>query len=236
AKFKLEKILKGHTGIVTSVQFLPNGHEIFEYGIFYQENKPGHSVKYLPTRNMLVSCSEDRTIRLWDIASGKEFRKFEGHSNVVSNVDISPDGGNILSCSFDETIRIWNINSNAQYSPDGQMIVSASYDNTIGIWDVQSGRRLKTLEGHSDFVLCAIFSPSEESICIWDIQTRRKIQELYVSFGLMAVTKQFKYGDEIIDLKKGYYIIFYLTNVKSFSLLKTANINSSFQKNKKINK
>ena len=71
--------------------------------------------------------SYDDTIKLWDVASGRELRTLGGHSDAVNSVAFSPDG-RILACG----------------GPD---------DNTIKLWDVASGRELRTLRGHSKLVI-----------------------------------------------------------------------------------
>ena len=62
---------------------------------------------------------------MWDLASGRELRTLEGHSEGVHGVAVSADG---------------------------RLAVSASVDKTLKVWDVGSGRELRTLTGHSDYV------------------------------------------------------------------------------------
>ncbi|ETO14106.1 WD-40 repeat-containing protein [Reticulomyxa filosa] len=168
---------KGHTDIINAVQYSPDGSKI-------------------------VSCSKDKTIRVWDVASGQQLQLLEGHSDSVSTVQYSRDGTKFVSCSADKTIRIWDILSGqqlqlltghsdivneAQFSPDGAKIVSCSEDRTIRLWEVSSGKQIQSIEGHTDGVTAVQFSPdstkivsssSDTTIRIWDLSSGRQIQVL----------------------------------------------------------
>ena len=74
----------GHTDSVTSVAFSPDG-----------------------TR--LVSGSDDKTVKHWDVSSGKLIRTLEGHSASVKSVTFSPDGSRVLSGgNLDGDLRLWD--------------------------------------------------------------------------------------------------------------------------------
>jgi hypothetical protein len=75
--------LKGHTGTVNCVSFSPDG-------------------------KMLVSGSKDKTIKLWDVATGKELATLKGHTSSVNCVVFSPDGKTVASGS-DQTIKLWDV-------------------------------------------------------------------------------------------------------------------------------
>jgi WD40 repeat protein len=54
----------------------------------------------------LLSASSDRTVRLWDLASGKELQVYEGHTDEVRSATFSPDG-RWASSSHDRTLWLW---------------------------------------------------------------------------------------------------------------------------------
>ena len=67
-----------------------------------------NSVAIAPDGRTALSGSEDKTLKLWDLASGKELRTFTGHSDEVSSVAIAPDGRTVLSGSYDKTLKLWD--------------------------------------------------------------------------------------------------------------------------------
>jgi WD40 repeat protein len=53
-------------------------------------------------------------LRLWDLESGGELRRFEGHRGGVTTVAVLPDGQRALSGSFDGTLRLWDLENGAE--------------------------------------------------------------------------------------------------------------------------
>ncbi len=78
--------MKGHSQIVLSVTFSPDG-------------------KYL------ASGSRDNTVKLWSVESQKEVATLQGHTSDVNSVAFSPDGKYLASGSLDKTIKLWSIES-----------------------------------------------------------------------------------------------------------------------------
>jgi WD40 repeat protein len=150
----------------------------------------------------LASGSWDKTIKLWDVATGTQLRALEGHRNWVDSVAFSPDGKTLASGSLDETIKLWDAATGTQlralearsagvrsvaFSPDGKTLASGSDDNTIKLWDVATGTQLHSLEGHRDSVNSVAFSPDsktlasgsqDDSIKLWEVATGTQLRSL----------------------------------------------------------
>jgi len=132
------------------------------------------SVSFSPDGKTLVSGSRDKTIKLWNVKTGKEIRTLKGHNSRVRSVNFSPDGKTLVSGSNDKTIKLWNVETgqeirtlkghtdiinNAVFSPDGNYILTASEDKTAKIWD-NNGRGISTLL-HDRPVRLAVFTAGE---------------------------------------------------------------------------
>jgi WD40 repeat protein len=153
---------EGHTDGVTQVAFSPDGRRAASgcVGPSKGEGRWGRG--------------QDNAVRLWDVATGQEVRKLEGHPHHVWSVAFSPDGRQLLSGGEDGSVRLWDVATGNElrrfeghtrrahsvaFSWDGRRALSASGDQTARLSDVETGRRLYRLEGHEGGALTAAFSP-----------------------------------------------------------------------------
>jgi WD40 repeat protein len=108
----------------------------------------GH-VAVSPDGRRIAGGLSDRTVRLWDAATGQVIDILRGHSDLVLDVAFSPDGGELASASYDKTIRIWDLASKRHRVLRGHTapvnwvrwrgpahLATGSPDGTIRIWNV----------------------------------------------------------------------------------------------------
>ncbi|KAJ7091066.1 hypothetical protein C8R44DRAFT_891755 [Mycena epipterygia] len=163
--------------------------------LLVKHNDPVNSVCFSPDGLRAISGSDDKTARIWDLATGEQLHKLHGHEGPVTSVSFSPDGLHTISSSIDKTVRIWDVSTGEQlhkleghdnwvtsvsFSADGLHAISGSLDDTARIWDVVTGEQLHTLEGHKDWVRSVSFSPDglhaisgsdDKTLHIWDVLT-----------------------------------------------------------------
>jgi hypothetical protein len=123
----------------------------------------------------LVSGSLDKTLKLWDVATGECLRTFAGHNEGVKSVCLSPDGRSALSGSYDKTLKLWDVATGqclrtlvghthsvqaVAVSADSRWAVSGSDDKTLKLWDLATGLCLRTFEGHMAAV-CSVCLSSD---------------------------------------------------------------------------
>jgi len=162
--------LAGHTGGVMSLKF----HE-----------------------NILLSASRDRTVKMWDVTTGRCVSTFSEHNASVWCLDW--DGGSLaVSGSEDTLVKIWDLRTgNCIHSFNGHAkgigsisfnefyIASGSRDKTIMVWDHKMQSCVHTLKGHTNSVRCLKFDDKrvvsgswDNTIKIWDIQSGDCIRTL----------------------------------------------------------
>ena len=157
-----------------------------------------YSVAFSPDRTVLASASADRTIRLWNVATGRQIGKpLTGDKGEVNSVVFSPDGAVLASGGDDGTIRLWNVATRRQigkplaggdgaiesvaFSRSGATLASGGDDGTVRLWDVATRTEIGApLIGGTQTVNSVAFSRNgtmlasgdkDGTIRVWDLAT-----------------------------------------------------------------
>ena len=174
----LVRTLAGHAGSVRAVAISPDGQHA-------------------------VSASADRSLKVWDLSSGRELRTLTGHSDSVNAVVVTSDGQRAVSASEDNMLRVWELEGERELrtlegdsggvrgvslSGDGRRAVSASEDNMLRVWELEGGCVLRTLTGHTSSVTavavtadgCRAVSAScySQTLNVWDLANGRELRTL----------------------------------------------------------
>lgn len=135
------------------------------------------TIAWSPDSKVIASGSDDKIIRLWDIATGKSLPSpLIGHHNYVYSLAFSPKGNMLVSGSYDEAVFLWDVRtarlmrslpahsdpvSGVDFVRDGTLVASCSSDGLIRIWDTSTGQCLKTLVHEDNAPVASVkFSPN----------------------------------------------------------------------------
>jgi WD40 repeat protein len=165
----LERNLVGHNSDIWFVSFSPDGTKILSCG---GEGRLG------------LGGGLDRTIRIWDVKSGKELIQLKGHRRRIYCADYSPDESLVASAGYDRTIRIWDLKKKKEirklsghtsairclkFLSDGKDLLSGSEDGTLRLWNV-NGDLVKTAHFFADkYDNSKIYLPTVVSVLLWPI-------------------------------------------------------------------
>ncbi|NPD91379.1 eIF2A-related protein [Xylanibacter muris] len=164
---KIIKTLEGHSGIIHSVVFSPDGERI-------------------------VTTSEDKTIRIWDTKNGECINVLEGHKSDVLSCQFCPNGKVIITRSQDNTVGIWDLEngtkgfyeevSDIQFSQDKKKMAIAA-ENEVSVIDMDNNKYICSIEV-SDIVFFCCFNSDgnhivtatrDNIISIWDLKGGTRI-------------------------------------------------------------
>jgi eukaryotic-like serine/threonine-protein kinase len=161
-------------------------------------------VTYSPDGRQLASSSWDKTVVIWDAASGQPIRTLVRHTHELGVLAFRPpDGHQLAVAAFDNTVGLWDVttgqsvhifngasgfNTIIAFSPDGRRLAAGGGNNRIvTVWDVTNGLEIWAIHGQTDTLPVVAFSPDgrllasagvDQAVRIWDAATGQAIRTL----------------------------------------------------------
>jgi WD40 repeat protein/transcriptional regulator with XRE-family HTH domain len=158
------------------------------------------AVTISPDGRYLATGSEDKTARLWDLATGQTLRIFSGHTAGVGSVAFSPDGKYLMTGSDDRTVRLWDVATgqtvqefpgqiaetySLMFSPDGRKVLTTG-PGFARVWEVATGKTVHLLSQNANIVFySSAYSPdgkyiltgsSDHAARLWNAVTGEQIK------------------------------------------------------------
>ncbi|ODQ64403.1 WD40 repeat-like protein [Nadsonia fulvescens var. elongata DSM 6958] len=128
-------------------------------------DKDINSMDVSPNDALFATASQDRTVKIWDMASGESVGVLRGHRRGVWSVRFNHYDKLIVTSSGDKTVKLWNLNDysclrtfeghtnsvlKACFLTKGMQIASAGGDGLVKIWETKTGECNATLDNHDD--------------------------------------------------------------------------------------
>jgi RNA polymerase sigma factor (sigma-70 family) len=153
-------------------------------------------VDFGPDGQTLVTKNPDGTVRLWDLATGRERGRFPSGYNIAPTYSFSPDG-KVLAAGKDLEVSLWDLATGKQrrpfdahpgvliavaFAPDGKTVASATHQS-IHFWDVATGEERGLTTDLETAYRSLVFSPDSKvlaSVCgadlrLWDAATGKEV-------------------------------------------------------------
>lgn len=132
--------------------------------------QPVWTTKFSPTElTALLSASDDKTLRLWDLTSNDPVTTFVGHGDYVRSANFMPGtmANMIISGSYDSTVKLWDTRTSNKAAvmtfkhaapvedvlsmPSGTTVLAAA-ENSISVLDLVAARPLHMITNHQKTV------------------------------------------------------------------------------------
>jgi RNA polymerase sigma factor (sigma-70 family) len=158
---------------------------------------------FAPDGKTLATGDGHGTLKLWDVATGRETVTLQRHLMPIHALAFSPDGKLLATASQDKTAKLWDLAKerdratlhghtgwvlSVAFSPDGERLVTGSQDTTAKVWNTASGKEMATLKGHGNYINSVVYSPDGRTIAtgcadtvvrLWNAKTYEFQQQLW---------------------------------------------------------
>ncbi|KAL8759079.1 MAG: hypothetical protein Q9199_001033 [Rusavskia elegans] len=180
--------LIGHSGPVYNVSFAPATASTDKQGIT--------NCRYL------LSCSADKSVRLWSLESWACVVVYKGHDGPVWDVTWGPHGHYFLTGSLDRTARLWSTDrvdylrlfvghdrdvDHVCFHPNSAYVFTGSCDKMVRMWLVTNGYPVRMFTGHASNITALACSPDGKilasaddsgTIILWDLAPGKLLKRM----------------------------------------------------------
>eukprot|EP00960_Hanusia_phi_P011518 336300-Hanusia_phi.AAC.1 len=181
---------------------LPDRSPLMQDSVLIGHSGPVYSTSISPDNRYILSCSEDKSVRLWQASSGRNLVSYRGHNYPVWDVVWSPLGHYFATASHDRTARIWSTDhiyplrilaghlssvDQVVFHPNCNYVATGSLDKTCRLWDITHGECVRLFKGHRSPISCLAVSPCGKllasgsdsgELLVWDIASSKCVFEL----------------------------------------------------------
>ncbi len=192
------------------------------------------SVAVTPDGKQIISASDGKSLKVWNISDGKLFRTHSGFQTDsgqtrsiqtrLASIDcmiLTLDGKQAITGSSDNTIRIQDISNGVidriltghkgavtclKLTPDGTKLLSGSNDRTIKLWDISSGKLLNTFQGHFSRVTCVTVTPDGKEVVSGSYDRTLKIWDISNGQLLRTFSKHLSQVSCVLVTPDGNYV------------------------------
>eukprot|EP00878_Enallax_costatus_P003364 GHUV01003573.1.p1 GENE.GHUV01003573.1~~GHUV01003573.1.p1 ORF type:complete len:499 (+),score=159.44 GHUV01003573.1:533-2029(+) len=150
-------------------------------------------VAFDPSNEWFVTGSADRTIKLWDTASGQLKLTLTGHIEQVTGLAVSPRHPYMFSCSLDKEVKCWDLEHNKvirnyhghlsgvyclALHPTLDLIMTGGRDSTCRVWDMRTKTQIFALSGHTNTVAAVLTQPTDPQVITGSHDTTIRLWDL----------------------------------------------------------
>jgi WD40 repeat protein len=161
-----------------------------------------YGLAFSPDGKTLATSTNDGTIELWDVASGKETRHIDVKNNVIEAIAYSPDGSLLIGGGYqslpqtsglEASFKVWDVATGRErdmkavpvtsleaiaLSPDGKVLASGSGEKKIRLWNLAAGQADQPLGDHASTVIDLAFSADSTLLASTGLQEQVRFWDM----------------------------------------------------------